>query len=257
MKDWEHPYFAASAKINFTRDFHTKFIKEQKGGDTIGNNRFLYHIDTFPNREGFFLGIAPHCVDVFVDGDEAIIHNFSYFNNCSLDGDFPRKEGTRHLMLTALRHIEEKYPDVKVVRLSDLSTINCGRQKFPMCNYLILMHGTTYYIQYGFTLEQNKKDLSRVNKKIKKQIITMETVKDFVENNDFSTEKNAKFLELAEAVLEEPMFLRDFLKEIRFIKDKGKKNCRFFFSFIQFIYYKWFAKYNFLHREYLLKQNML
>ena len=83
---YQHPYFLASSK-----DFYKKYIVNQSGG-----LKFKYHFDKFENRNGFFLGYRPHCVDVFIDEEhqEAIINNFSYFTNCSISGNFHRKDGT-------------------------------------------------------------------------------------------------------------------------------------------------------------------
>lgn len=253
MRQWEHPYLLASAEINFGIDFYKKYIQNKKGGNSVGNNKYEYHFDRLSNREGFFLGKTPHCVDVFIEENEAIINNFSYFTNCALGKNFPRKDGTRHMMNITLKIIKEDYPIVNLIKLSDNSMIHCGRHKFPMCNYLILMYGYGYYMQYGFVLQEGKNDIYKINKKIEKQIIKIEDINIFIENNDFSNERNDSFLELCKNILQEPLFLRYFLQEIRFIKDMGKKKCVYFFSFIQYIYYKWFSSYNFMHRKYIKK----
>ena len=64
IKYYEHPYLLASSFNNFTKDFYKKYIVNQ-----IGNDKHKYHFDTFENRNGFFLGYKPHCVDVFIDED--------------------------------------------------------------------------------------------------------------------------------------------------------------------------------------------
>lgn len=90
---YQHPYLLASSLNNFKIDFYKKYIINQNGG-----LKFKYHFDTFEDRNGFFLGNRPHCVDVFIDEErqEAIINNFSYFTNCSIGKSkiFPRKDGT-------------------------------------------------------------------------------------------------------------------------------------------------------------------
>ena len=53
-------------------------------------------LNYYYDRNGFFLGNRPHCVDVFIDEEhqEAIINNFSYFTNCSVGKifDFPTEQ---------------------------------------------------------------------------------------------------------------------------------------------------------------------
>lgn len=252
MDKFNHPYFLASSKINFSTNFYKKYILSQKGGKTIGNNNFTYHLEKLRDMEGFFLGKSPHCVDVFIDQNEAIIHNFSYFDNCSIKKDFPRKIGTQHLMNTTLQYISKNYPDVKNIFLTDMTTIQCGHNKFPMCYYLLLMYGITYYTQYGFKLKYNKNDINLINKKILETKIDISTINDFINENNFSHKNNESFLELCKYLLDDVMDLRDFLKEIRFIKDDGKKNCNYFFTFIQFIYFRWFSGFNFFQKEYIL-----
>jgi hypothetical protein len=266
---YQHPYFLASSK-----DFYKKYIVNQSGGfKEIGNNKFKYHFDTFENRNGFFLGYRPHCVDVFIDEErqEAIINNFSYFTNCSISGNFPRKDGTdknsksflsleskwhrhfdstKHLMETTIQIIKEKYKNIKVIKLTDNSTINCGIHKFPLYIYMILYYGETYYMKYGFLPENKSRNLEIINTRINDKIIKLENIIEFTKNNLFPEETNKDFIKLCKKIVKKDNKLKYFLEEIKFIKDKGKKNCNYFFSFLEYIYTIFFPGFNFFQESY-------
>jgi len=272
---YQHPYFLASSK-----DFYKKYIVNQSGGfKEIGNNKFKYHFDTFENRNGFFLGYRPHCVDVFIDEErqEAIINNFSYFTNCSvgkifdfptqeikpsfsrreklgficsISGNFPRKDGTKHLMETTIQIIKEKYKNIKVIKLTDNSTINCGIHKFPLYIYMILYYGETYYMKYGFLPENKSRNLEIINTRINDKIIKLENIIEFTKNNLFPEETNKDFIKLCKKIIKKDNKLKYFLEEIKFIKDKGKKSCNYFFSFLEYIYTIFFPGFNFFQESY-------
>jgi hypothetical protein len=261
---YQHPYFLASSK-----DFYKKYIVNQSGGF-----KFKYYFDTFENRNGFFLGYRPHCVDVFIDEEhqEAIINNFSYFTNCSVGkSNFPRKDGTdknsksflsleskwhrhfdstKHLMETTIKIIKEKYKNIKVIKLTDNSTINCGINKFPLYIYMILYYGETYYMKYGFLPENKSRNLEIINTRINDKIIKLENIIEFTKNNLFSEETNKDFIKLCKKIIKKDNKLKYFLEEIKFIKDKGKKNCNYFFSFLEYIYTIFFPGFNFLQESY-------
>jgi hypothetical protein len=242
IKYYEHPYLLASSFNDFQKDFYKKYIINQ-----IGNDKHKYHFDTFENRNGFFLGYKPHCVDIFIDEDrkEAIINNFSYFTN------FTRKDGTRHLMETTIRLIKENYKNVNVIKLVDNSTINCGINKFPFYTYMILFYGQTYYMKYGFLPENKSRDLSIVVSKIKEKTIKIENIIEFTENNSFPKEKNEDFIKVCKKIIRKNNKLQHFLEEIKFIKSLGKNGCNYFFSFIQYIYALFFPSFNFFQETYI------
>ena len=245
---YQHPYFLAS-----TKDFYKKYIVNQSGGfKEIGNNKFKYYFDKFENRNGFFLGYRPHCVDVFIDEEhqEAIINNFSYFTNCSISGNFPRKDGTKHLMETTIQIIKEKYKNIKVIKLTDNSTINCGINKFPLYIYMILYYGETYYMKYGFLPENKSRNLEIINIRINEKTIKLENIIEFTKNNLFPEETNKDFIKLCKKIIKKDNKLKYFLEEIKFIKDKGKKNCNYFFSFLEYIYTIFFPGFNFFQESY-------
>jgi hypothetical protein len=258
IKYYEHPYLLASSFNNFQKDFYKKYIINKTGGSKeVGNDKHKYHFDTFENRNGFFLGYKPHCVDVFIDEDhkEAIINNFSYFTNCSISGNFPRKDGTRHLMETTIRLIKENYKNVKTIKLVDNSTINCGINKFPLYAYMILFYGETYYMKYGFLPENKSCDLSIIIAKIKEKTIKLENIIEFTENNSFPKKKNEDFIKVCKKIIRKNNKLQHFLEEIKFIKSLGKKGCNYFFSFIQYIYALFFPSFNFFQETYI-KSNL-
>jgi hypothetical protein len=70
IKYYEYPYLLASSLNNFHKDFYKKYIVNKTGcSKEVGNDKYKYHFDTFENRNGFFLGYKPHCVDVFIEED--------------------------------------------------------------------------------------------------------------------------------------------------------------------------------------------
>ena len=261
---YQHPYFLASSK-----DFYKKYIVNQSGG-----LKFKYHFDKFENRNGFFLGYRPHCVDVFIDEEhqEAIINNFSYFTNCSVGkSNFPRKDGPiknsksflsleskwlrhfdspKHLMETTIKIIKEKYKNIKVIKLTDNSTINCSINKFPLYIYMILYYGETYYMKYGFLPENKSRNLEIINIRINDKIIKLENIIEFTKNNLFPEETNKDFIKLCKKIIKKDNKLIYFLEEIKFIKDKGKKSCNYFFSFLEYIYTIFFPGFNFFQESY-------
>jgi hypothetical protein len=262
--------------------------------------RCKYHFDKFENRNGFFLGYRPHCVDVFIDEEhqEAIINIFSYFTNCSvgkifdfptqeikpsfslreklgficsISGNFPRKDGTdknsksflsleskwhrhfdspKHLMETTIQIIKEKYKNIKVIKLTDNSTINCGIHKFPLYIYMILYYGETYYMKYGFLPENKSRNLEIINTRINEKIVKLENIIEFTKNNLFPEETNKDFIKLCKKIIKKDNKLKYFLEEIKFIKDKGKKSCNYFFSFLEYIYTIFFPGFNFFQESY-------
>ena len=277
---YQHPYLLASSLNNFKIDFYKKYIINQNGGvREIGNNKYKYHFDTFEDRNGFFLGNRPHCVDVFIDEEhqEAIINNFSYFTNCSvgkifdfptqeikpsfslreklgficsISGNFPRKDGTKHLMETTIKIIKKKYKNVKVIKLTDNSTINCGIHKFPLYIYMILYYGETYYMKYGFLPENKSRNLELINTRINEKTIKLDNIIEFTKNGIFPDETNKDFIKLSKKIIKKNNKLKYFLEEIKFIKDKGKKGCNYFFSLLDYIYTIFFPGFNFFQESY-------
>jgi hypothetical protein len=252
IKYYEHPYLLASS----IKDFYKKYIVNQIGGaENIGNNKFKYHYATFENRNGFFLGYKPHCVDVFIDEErqEVIINNFSYFTNCSISGNFPKKDGTKHLMEITIKTIKERYKNVKVIKLVDNSTINCGIHKFSLYIYMILFYGETYYMKYGFLPENKSYNLSVINTKINEKTIKIENIIEFTNNNLFPKEKNNNFIKVCKKIIKKNNKLKYFLEEIKFIKNLSKKSCNYFFSFIEYIYTIFFPSFNFFQESYYMR----
>ena len=252
---YQHPYLLASSLNNFRIDFYKKYIINQNGGfREIGNNKFKYHFDTFEDRNGFFLGNRPHCVDVFIDEErqEAIINNFSYFTNCSISGNFPRKDGPKHLMEITIKIIKKKYKNVKVIKLTDNSTINCGIHKFPLYIYMILYYGETYYMKYGFLPEHKANMLEIINSKIFEKTIKLDNIIEFTKNGIFPDETNKDFIKLSKKIIKKNNKLKYFLEEIKFIKDKGKKGCNYFFSLLDYIYTIFFPGFNFFQESYYM-----
>ena len=267
---YQHPYLLASSLNNFKIDFYKKYIINQNGG-----LKFKYHFDKFEDRNGFFLGNRPHCVDVFIDEEhqEAIINNFSYFTNCSVGKSkiFPRKDGTdknslsflsleskwirhfdstKHLMETTIKIIKKKYKNVKVIKLTDNSTINCGIHKFPLYIYMILYYGETYYMKYGFLPENKSRNLEFINTRINEKTIKLDNIIEFTKNGIFSDETNKDFIKLSKKIIKKNNKLKYFLEEIKFIKDKGKKGCNYFFSLLDYIYTIFFPGFNFFQESY-------
>lgn len=244
IKYYEHPYLLASSFNNFQKDFYKKYIVNKTGcSKEVGNDKYKYDFDAFENRNGFFLGYKPHCVDE--DRKETIINNFSYFTN------FPRKDGTLHLMETTIRLIKENYKNVSVIKLVDNSTINCGINKFPLYAYMILFYGDTYYMKYGFLPENKGRDLSIVLAKIKEKTIKIENIIEFTDNSLFPKEKNEDFIKVCKKIIRKNNKLQPFLEEIKFIKSLRKKACNYFFSFIQYIYTLFFSGFNFFQETYI------
>jgi len=73
---YQHPYLLASSF------FYKKYITNQTKKNT------KYDFDNLKNV--FFLGCRPNCVHVFIDEDrqEAILNNFTYFTNCSVEKSY-------------------------------------------------------------------------------------------------------------------------------------------------------------------------
>ena len=248
-----HSYYRVDLQNNKKTKYYEKFIKNKIGGSNIVGSKFKYHYEEHENRNGFFLGKSPHCVDVFVENENTIlINNFSYFTNCSINQFFPRKNGTEDLMKTTLELIKNYYPNTKKVILTDTSTVNCGKDKFQLYQYMLLLHGITYYMRYGFIPENDFADIKNINKEIKNTIITKEIIYNFIENNNFRKNRNEDFRNVVDEIFNKKIRLRKLLEETKFIKDIGKGGCKYYFTFVNYVFNKYFWKYNFFMKSYVL-----
>ena len=95
---------------------------------------------------------------------------------------------------------------------------------------MILYYGETYYMKYGFLPENKSRNLEIINIRINEKTIKLENIIEFTKNNLFPEETNKDFIKLCKKIVKKNNKLKYFLEEIKFIKDKGKKNCNYFFS---------------------------
>ena len=82
------------------------------------------------------------------------------------------------------------------------------------------------------------------------EIIKLENIIEFTKNNLFPEETNKDFIKLCKKIIKKDNKLKYFLEEIKFIKDKGKKSCNYFFSFLEYIYTIFFPGFNFFQESY-------
>jgi len=257
IKIYNHPYYLCSIFKNFSFDFYNKFLINKIGGKIVGNDKLKYHFEKYKSNQGFFIGKNPHCVDVFIDNNEAIINNFSYFTNCSILGNFTRKNGTKHLMDVTLYLIKNYYKNIKIVKLSDTSFITCNNNKFQLFQYMILFYGITYYMKFGFIPENHNK-LININQKINNTFISIDDISYFIEyNNQLNIKniinKNKHFFTICNNILHNKSFkLRNFLDKIKFLKDLSKNYYTYFFNFVNYIYNKFFPEFNFYFDNYFI-----
>jgi hypothetical protein len=233
---YQHPYLLASTFDNLAIDFYKKYIISQS------EKTKKYDFDNLENK--FFLGYRPNCVLVFINNNrqEAIINNFTYFT----------KYITKNPIRMAIKIIKEKYKNVKVIKLTDNSTINCGIHKFPLYIYMILYYGKTYYMKYGFLPENKSRNLEFINIRINEKTIKLDNIIEFTKNGIFPEEINKDFIKLSKKIIKKNNKLKYFLEEIKFIKDKGKKGCNYFFSLLDYIYKIFFPAFNFFQESYYL-----
>jgi hypothetical protein len=246
---YQHPYLLASLLDNFAIDFYKKYIVTPTQKNTN------YDFDNLKN--GFFLGCRPNCIHVFIDEDrqEAIINNFTYFTNCSVEKSkifptqeikpsFSRREKLgficsiykKNPIKMAIKIIKKKYKNVKVIKLTDKTTIN----KFPLYIYMILYYGETYYMKYGFLPEHKSKMLELINSNIFEKTIKLDNIIDFF------GETNKDCIELCEKIIRKNNKLKYFLEKIKFIKDE------IFFALLEYIYKIFFPGFNFFEESYYL-----
>ncbi len=218
---YQHPYLLA---FPF---FYKKYITNQ----TEKVSKYDFH----NLKNGFFLGYLPNCVHVFINEDkqEAIINNFTYFTNLSIYKKNPIK--------MAIKIIKKKYKNIKVIKLTDKTTINIGVNKYPLYIYMILYYGETYYMKYGFLPENKAHMLELINSKIFEKTIKLENIIDFF------GETNKDCIELCEKIIRKNNKLKYFLEKIKFIKDEN------FFALLEYIYKIFFPGFNFFEESYYLK----
>jgi len=223
---YQHPYLLASSF------FYKKYIINQTEKTT------KYDFDNLKN--GFFLGCLLNCVHVFIDEDhqEAILTNFTYFTSSSIYKKNPIK--------IAIKIIKEKYKNIKIIKLTDKTTIN----KYPLYIYMILYYGETYYMKYGFLPEHKANMLEIINTRINEKTIKLDNIIEFTKNGIFPDETNKDFIKLSKKIIKKNNKLKYFLEEIKFIKDKGKKGCNYFFSLLDYIYTIFFPGFNFFQESY-------
>jgi len=233
---YQHPYLLASSLDNFAINFYKKYITNQT--EKVSK----YDFDNLKN--GFFIGCRPNCVHVFIDEDsqEAIINNFTYFINCSVEKSliFPTQFCSIYKtnpIKMAIKIIKKKYKNVKTIKLTDKTTIN----KYPLYIYMILYYGETYYMRFGFLPEHKSNMLELINSKIFEKTIKLENIIDFF------GETNKDCIELSEKIIRKNNKLKYFLEKIKIIKDEN------FFALLEYIYKKFFPGFNFFEESYYLK----
>lgn len=232
----QHPYYQCDIYNGRKRNYYQKYIKNQIGGYKKKNG---YDFEEFEG--GFFLGMAPHCVEVHFYKNEANIESFLYHDNCFKDIKINRNRRTDNLMKTTLKIIKEKSTmnnPINIVYLTDNSMKVCGYKKYLLYKYYLLYHGITYYMKYEFRPvdDGDSNNISKINNNILGKTININDILFFIKNNEFDDKINKSFYELCSSILgNNEMNLRDFLEKIK-MEYQGVKACQYFFSFISFLF---------------------
>lgn len=120
---------------------------------TVDNKPFQYSL--------FFGGIKKGCVNINIDAPEsgtinsrymsimnpsiASIPYLSYSPDCSLEPTLQPREGTRHMIKTALAITCKQFPFIEMFKFDDASTFICDGLKISLSHYYVALHGKTWY----------------------------------------------------------------------------------------------------------------
>lgn len=139
--------------------FYTAINNQQKGGQ-IKSEKYTYEGQTFNivkdhNRISVVSQDETDCVTVFIEKKErlAIIHNMSFYENCSKEGLKAPGGGTLlfKLILSYLIKNKKEFGINKIV-LTDHSFLYCPicDENVKLARLKMIIDGRTWYMKYGF-----------------------------------------------------------------------------------------------------------
>jgi len=249
-----HPYYQFDIETLFKYNVYEKFIKNQKGGEKIGNGNYLlkHTYDIKKIKNGFFIGSGFPCLKVvFEPIKKAIIHEFIYRSDCDENKKFKKGNGPKDLMIETLKYLKGK--KIKKVFLTDNAYVNCNGNKFDLSKYYLFSRGFTYYQQFKF-IPKNEQTQHGIKIFIKQleEPFNLSWIEDFINKNIFNKNLNNQLKNLCQNIENEN--IKKFINEISFIKDT---HCLYFFSLIDFLFQKVIEEnkmigFTISHQEYFL-----
>jgi hypothetical protein len=190
-----HPYlqiyYNSNKKLTKALNYYLKFKNQNQnaGGKDIKNiiDNFIFEekYDEEDKITNIFIAERQDCIHAIIDSNTSNlvwVEWFGYHQNCSIDRNLIRGEGTARMMETFIKYIKKHHPEIKYIKLSDNSEFTCDKINISLYKLYILKYGKSFYEKkFDFVLDTtNKQEIINIhnyniekskNLKINKELI--------------------------------------------------------------------------------------